>query len=637
MTEHDNLYGFGSIDRFVEDKLQRFEQLPKTFDTLFSMMFENEKNTLWETTNGFRTQKITYGETREHILARAGALKEYGFVSGDVIGLAMNNSPAWIECFWAILLAGCEPLLVNLRLDGDSVNSVISRMNVKAVISEQNVYSVRTILPEELSCTHAPLTEYTCGTQIWLMSSGTSLSVKVCAFGAEQMYEQIRGSYGIICESKLMKAHVDGELKLLTFLPFYHIFGLTAVYVWFTFFSRTLVLLNDLAPQTITNTIKKHRVTHVFAVPLFWEKVYQQAQKCIEEQGKTDAFRRALKLAAKPVIGPLITHFAFRKVRDGMFGDSIRFMISGGSAISPEIITFFNRVGYHLSNGYGATEIGITSVELDTNGKHLLSGSVGKPMCAVEYSISDDGELLVRGKSMATAVWDSDGQHSLCDGWYNTHDLACEEKGHYYLLGRRDDLVIGSAGENLCPDRIEEQFALPGVHRVCLLDAVENSSHLPTLLFSVSPYISADRLKALSDSVKEKLRSTGLSAQISRVLYTGASLINENEFKLNRARLRRALSNGEFTLITPENAVQTADINEELAARVTECVAKALGKSAEDVGLTSDFFVDEGGTSLDYFALITLLQQEFEISFPSENEKTLSTVYDLCRYIEKTL
>ena len=75
-------------------------------------------------------------------------------------------------------------------------------------------------------------------------------------------------------------------------------------------------------------------------------------------------------------------------------------MISGGSTINLKTLEFFNAIGYHLANGYGMTEIGITSVELSDKKKLLNSGSVGLPFKGVEYRI-EDGRLLVRGDCLA--------------------------------------------------------------------------------------------------------------------------------------------------------------------------------------------------------------------------------------------
>jgi acyl-CoA synthetase (AMP-forming)/AMP-acid ligase II len=76
-----------------------------------------------------------------------------------------------------------------------------------------------------------------------------------------------------------MASMYNGSIKQLAFLPFYHIFGLFAVYYWFAFFGRTFVFLKDYSPDTIARTCRRHEVTHIFAVPLLWHTVEEKIQK----------------------------------------------------------------------------------------------------------------------------------------------------------------------------------------------------------------------------------------------------------------------------------------------------------------------------------------------------------------------
>ena len=68
-------------------------------------------------------------------------------------------------------------------------------------------------------------------------------------------------------------------MKLLMFLPLFHIFGLVASYFWFAFFGRTFVFLSDYSPNTILSTIRRHKVTHLFAVPLLWDTLAKEIKK----------------------------------------------------------------------------------------------------------------------------------------------------------------------------------------------------------------------------------------------------------------------------------------------------------------------------------------------------------------------
>lgn len=631
---------YKSIKDYVQSKLRTFEERGLSMQTLFALMFQEKDNIMYERSTGYRVETFTYGEVEDRIMARAASLKKLlsDIEPGSVVGLSMDNSLSWIECFWAIILCGHCPLLINLRLSQEMVEGAIRDCNARAVVSDKRTYSVKTVMSEDIKRIDERFTPGDFGEEILVMTSGTTRHVKLCAYSAEELFYQIKGSYGIIRECDLIKHHYQDRLKLLTFLPFYHAFGLVAVYIWFSFFSRTFVELKDMMPETITGTVRRHHVTHLFAVPLFWETVYEQARKTIRLRGEETEkkFEKAMKLRDKlgdSALGKLFTRLAFKEVRDNLFGDSIRFMITGGSSISKDAMRFFNYIGYHLADGYGMSEIGITSVELSMKPSILNDCYIGKPMDGMEYRINADGELEVKGKAIARYIIEDGEKKIINQGFFQTHDLAVCDDGHYKILGRRDDLVIGYSGENLNPNLIEPELKLPDVSEVCLIGAREGAQVVPTVVISVNRFISAEKLSALDKAVKAKLDEMHLGSEIRKILYVSDKLIVGDEYKLNRIRLRQQLEDGEFHEVQPLNADE--DLQDELSARIKEFFAAALGCSVDDIAQQADFFLDLGGTSLDYFGMIAALETEFSVKIPTE--KNFSTVVDFHRYLSENL
>ena len=634
MTDY-HIGSYRSIDAFVKDKLDAFFRAGFTFDALFSLMFREEPNILYEQSEGFRIRKTTYGEAKAHILRRAAALKAALSELPDdaVVGLYLDNGLDWIELFWAILAAGFRPLLMNLRLPMPLLSDAMRIADCRAVIAEKGDFSCPVLRPDAIPASGEPIKPRPFGTELFVMSSGTTENVKVCAYSAEEFYYQIRDSYGIIKEQPLIKKHYEGDLKLLTFLPFYHVFGLIAMYIWFAFFSRTFVHLSDLAPSTIVNTIRRHKVTHIFAVPLFWEKVYEQAKKGIADRGEKTAkkFDRALALAEKlpRLLSAAFSKLAFREVRENLFGDSVRFMITGGSFLDPSIQAFFNGIGYRLANGYGMTEIGITSVELSAKRKYLRLGCVGKPMQNVEYRINDSGELTVRGRVTAKYILSADGRAAR-DGWFSTRDLAECVDGHYRILGRADDLIVGPDGENLNPNAVEPLLKTDGAE-VCLIPANDSGRPATVLLIGVNRMITAEAAEQLRGALIEKIDRLNLTSAISRIALVEGPLLKADEFKLNRVRLRRDYASGALKPLDLSGRTDDAEADA-LMRRVRAIVAAAVNREEDGIALDADFFLDLGGTSLDYFAMLTRLRDEFDAPFPLE-ETGLKTARSIADYI----
>lgn len=637
--KNDTLGGFSSIDAFVKSKLERLNSEKPVFSRLFEFMFSESENVLYERSRGYKIEYTTYGEAKKAAVGRASALLSRfpDLPAGSVVGLYGANSLEWIELFWAILYAGFRPLLMNTRLDGDTLASALHSAGAAAVVSDSVSFPIPTVRFDELE-PEEPSPSRGFGEEILVMSSGTTQNVKLCAYTASELARQIGDSAVLIRKQKLVKKHCEGKLKLLAFLPFCHVFGLIAMYLWFGFFSRTFVHLADLRPETILGTIRRHKVTHIFAVPLFWERVYAEAVKTIRSRGEK-TYRKFLKgltvyekLGAAPALASAFSRLAFREVRDNLFGDSISFMITGGSEISRDALLFFNAIGYRLADGYGMTEIGITSVELSDSPKLLLSASVGEPLSSVEYSITPEGELAVRGASLARYVIEG-GTRRENSGWFRTGDLADCEGGHYRILGRRDDLVITASGENLNPNLIEPKFDIPGVRRTALVSGETDGRKTAVLLVSVRDHLPEEKLRAIESAVRDRIFELGLASETGAVYLTSAELLGDDEFKLNRSRLRRDLAAGKIPRAASSRAASGED-GDPILSRVAELFAAALEKDISEISPETDFFIDGGGTSLDYFALLSRLSDEFHLRFPDGAGSSLASPRALAEYVK---
>lgn len=634
----DTLGGLPDIKSYVNHKLALFAGSDKTMRALFSLMFSESDNIMSERADGYRIYATTYGESRASVEKRAAKLSALLGTAekGSLVGLALDNSLDWIEFFWSILYAGYKPLLVNTRLDVATINKVFADYDVSAVISEDRSFAVRVLVPSEIDGTQTdePADVSLFADEVYLMSSNTSSRLKICAYTGMRFYYQIKDSAEIIRHSKAAQKHYKGRLKLLAFLPLYHIFGLVAVYIWFCFFSRTLVFLKNYSPETILGTVKKHEVTHIFAVPVLWEKIYSSATAKIRERGEKTyrKFLRGMKLVSVPVIGRLIRRFAFKEIRENIFGDSVSFMINGGGYISENAMKFMNGIGYFLTNGYGMTETGITSVELSERASQRNKRSVGRPFGAVEYRINDEGELLVRGKSLSHKIM-CGGKVTVTadDEWFNTHDLFAFRDGKYYINGRKDDLVICSNGENINPDMTEPELSVEGTRGVCLT----GSDGETVLIVEIARFTDESSFAALQERLTAKISALGLAPLIDRIVYTDTPLRGEDDFKTARKKVLQRLREGGLNVIDRGNIRKKCDEETtELMERVRTIFADSLGKEPSAVDFDAHYFFDLGGSSLDYFTMVTEIQNEFGVSFPSSTQSSASTVREVSEYIK---
>ena len=134
----------------------------------------------------------------------------------------------------------------------------------------------------------------------------------------------------------------------------------------------------------------------MFAVPLVWHTIYKEVTKQIKakDEKTQKLFNRGYKLSLGlqrvfPRFGKRVASKLFKEIKEKTFGNSMQCMITGGSYISPKAMELLNVIGYPLFNGYGMSEIGITSVELRKKAKYRLLESIGKPFEFIDYKIEN--------------------------------------------------------------------------------------------------------------------------------------------------------------------------------------------------------------------------------------------------------
>ena len=579
-----------TIDEFVEMQMSALKQREQTFESVCEIMFSQKENVMFETTDGNRIFKTTYGQVEKNIIQTAYWLTKNvnGIGNGSLIGIFMDNCQEWIEIFWAVLKSGSIPLLMNKRLDTDRLEGILQDNKVTCVITDSKKFSVPSILYTDIdkNAEHCELP--TCENKIILMSSGSTNDVKLCVYNGKAICEQIYNSQDIVRQSDLIKAHYDGYIKQLTFLPFYHVFGLVACYMWFAFFARTFVLLKNLSGETILNTVRKHKVTHIFAVPMLWEKIRATATKLLEQRRPhlVKKVQKGLKLSNSiqktfPNLGRKFAKKAFKEIRDNLFGDSIQFLITGGGAITTKTLEFFNGIGYHLANGYGMTEIGIASVELSNSTRILNSGSAGKSFGSIKYRVNDKGLLEVQSKSIATEIYVNAEKHTYDEqSWFPTGDGANLKGKRLYILGRSDDLIISPSGENVSPSAIEDKISIPDTS-VCMLGIEKDGKIISTLIVQINQYFSKKKIAEIKTKIFEILKQNGFNSLIDEIFFTFEPLMLDSEFKLNRNKIKKRIALGEIKLVDIndfENEQKEENINPELRQRVMSLFSEVLDK-----------------------------------------------------------
>jgi acyl carrier protein len=324
---------------------------------------------------------------------------------------------------------------------------------------------------------------------------------------------------------------------------------------------------------------------------------------------------------------------AMKEITDNLFGRQVKFLISGGSYIKDSTLKLINALGYPLYNGYGMSEIGITSVELG-NVTDRLKNSVGIPLPSVEYKIIDD-ILYVKGKSISHKIM-INKEISEVNDYFKTNDIVKVDKDNrYYILGRLDDLYISSNGENISPDEIEKLLDINDVVNYSVLNLNKELS----LVIQLKKYLTNPQKENIYNNVLDNINKLDNSLKPTKIYYTFDNLMSENAIKVSRKYLLDKIEKKEVTLLDykdiKKETTLESDVDIEILNKVIEIMAEVLDKKIDEISPDANFFFDLGGSSLDYYNLISMITTEFKVDINLDNSSSQYSAKTLAKLLEE--
>jgi len=264
-----------------------------------------------------------------------------------------------------------------------------------------------------------------------------------------------------------LKLFVSNDVQLL-FLPLAHVFAKLLEVAWLNTMHH-LVFVEHI--DKLMSNMSEINPTFMAGVPRVYEKIYDNIiMKATRSSilmkyifkwitANINNIDRTNNIVVKYIIWPLIKLIVFKKIQIKLymlFGNRLRFFISGGAALSKEIIKFFQYAGVVICEGYGLTETSAaTTINLPNN---MKAGTVGKVVPNTQLKINDDGEILINGPGVFVGYINNKiyTDSVLKNGWFYSGDIGKIDKdGYLSILGRKKDIIITSGGKNIAPQKIE--------------------------------------------------------------------------------------------------------------------------------------------------------------------------------------
>lgn len=428
----------------------------------------------------FLGKKLTFQELYDQSLKMANYLKELGVKKGDRVSIMLPNCPQAVISYYGVLFAGgivvqTNPLYVERELEyqiNDSGAQVIITLDilyprvskVKALTKLKDIIvtGIKDYLPFPKNMLYPFVQKKQYGivvkvehsgenhlfTEVMKESQVNEIDVVIDPENDLALLQYTGGTTGF--PKGVMLTHMNlvsntmmsvkwmykckrAQEKVIGILPFFHVYGMTAVMNLSIMQAFEMVLLPKFDPETTLKTINKEKPT--------------------------------LFPGAPTIYIALLNHPDIKKYDLS----SIDSCISGSAALPVEVQEQFERVtGGKLVEGYGLSEASpVTHANFLWDER--VSGSVGIPWpntdskilsmeTGEEAPINEIGEIAVRGPQIMKGYWNRKEETDavLKDGWLLTGDLGyMDERGFFYVVDRKKDMII-AGGFNIYPREIEE-------------------------------------------------------------------------------------------------------------------------------------------------------------------------------------
>ena len=417
-----------------------------------------------------------------------------GVVKGDKIAICGRNSAPWAAAFFSILTYGAVAVPILHEFNAEQIHNIVNHSGAKILfvgdVIAQTIdpesmpdlegiinipdYSLMISRSEKLTYAREHLNE------LFGHRYPNAFRAQHVSYHKDQPEElallnYTRGttgfSKGVMLPYRAIWGNLDFCFKaigskiakgsnILSILPMAHMYGMAVEFMFPFCHGCHLFFLTRLpSPAIIKEAMAQVKPAIVISVPLVVDKIIR---KGVFPKIQNNMVKLLLNM---PVINKKVKERICQEVHNA-FGGNAYEVVVGGAALNQEIEHFLYSIGFPITVGYGATEC----APLITFSDHtdFVPGSCGTPVDHMEVKIlSSDpqniaGEIVARGTNTMLGYYKNEEATRQAldeEGWYHTGDLATmSADGHVFIRGRIKNMLLGSNGQNVYPEEIEDKL-----------------------------------------------------------------------------------------------------------------------------------------------------------------------------------
>ena len=480
----------------------------------------------------------TYHEFKMKCDSISKLLTQYGIGAGDKVAILSQSMPNWSVAYFSTVVFGRISIPILPDSSENEVTNILNHSESKVMFVSQKLASklskeamdklTLVIEMDTFEILKADEDKFTCDGRASvptpediaaiIYTSGTTGSAKGVVLSHRNLASNV-----ITCYHSCPRGEKD---RWLSILPMAHTLEMTLSMLYPMYCGSTVYYLpKPPVASLLLKAMKIVKPTTILSVPLIIEKVYRNSVLPTIKKSRTLTWMNEH-------MNGLMCRIIGMKLKK-TFGGHISFFGIGGAKLDPEVEAFLLKAKFPYAIGYGLTE---TSPLLGYAMKGWRTvGSFGYPVYNVQLKLHNvnpetgEGEVVAKGPNVMLGYY-KDPQRTKSvfteDGWFRTNDLAIQdEKGRFFIKGRRNNMILGPSGENIYPEEIES--VINNVEGVAESIVVERNGRLVALVQLDDNMIewdkeSEDKIYEKLDKYKSKLlslvnRNVNKTSQVSSV------------------------------------------------------------------------------------------------------------------------
>ena len=443
----------------------------------------------------YKGQTLQYHDVARKIEKVHILFENSGVKRGDKIALCGRNSSQWAVAFLATLTYGAVAVPILHEFNAEQIHNIVNHSEAKllfvgdhvaTIIDPQQMpglegiinnpdYSLMISRTDKLTYAREHLNElygkkfpkYFRKEHVsyYIEQSPDELAVINYTSGTTGFSKGVMLPYRALWSNYDFACHVLGEQihagdKVISMLPMAHMYGMAFEFIFEFLHGCHVYYLNRVpSPAIIAQALSEIKPVIVIAVPLIIEKIIR---KKVFPKIQNNRMRLLLQM---PVISKKVREMICQEVLKA-FGGRMYEVIIGGAALNQEVEEFLKRIEFPYTVGYGATECAPIICYRDWH--TFAQGSCGRAALHQEVKIlSRDpqnipGEIITKGPNVMLGYYknpEATAETIDRDGWYHTGDLGTmDADGNVYINGRSKNMLLGSNGQNIYPEEIEDKL-----------------------------------------------------------------------------------------------------------------------------------------------------------------------------------